>query len=324
MHKLSVLMPVKNGERFILESLVRIKESIRQDDEVLVIDDSSSDMTASILNSSVPNFPQLRVIRNPNPGLVNALNLGLNEASNPWIARFDVDDEYPSSRLENQRAIISSSNVGIFSDYSIWSERKDFLGLIPSPVLPLATGISIIQSQRTAHPSVIFNREAVLVAGGYRAEDFPAEDVSLWLRLLRVGDLVSSPRDLLHYRLSSTSVSGSNYRLAKEKTRMLSLSLRLPNGFLSEAIMRCEANLESYSLMSDSIQRQILHLKEMRYAIAMFGCSKNEGAQLRKCFRDVFSSVSPYLKTIELGYWKFKRNQVQAKSRSRNSLLKSN
>ena len=314
MHKLSVLLPVRNGQSYICNSLQQIQANVREDDEVLVVDDSSSDDTPKLLETFTSIFPQLRIIRNARPGLVNALNLGIKQASNNWIARFDVDDDYPSMRLENQRLLISKSTVAIFSDYSIWSESKGYLGYIPSPVLPLATGISLIHSQRTAHPSVIFNKEAVIEVGGYRGDDFPAEDLSLWLRLLRVGNLVSSPTELLKYRLSTNSVSGSNYHLAKEKARALTLSLRFPDRFLSEAIMKCELNLNEYDQVSNTYQRKILHLRELKSAISTFGCTESEKKIFRSCLLDALSSIPPYLKTLEMAYWKFRRSILRASS----------
>jgi glycosyltransferase involved in cell wall biosynthesis len=324
MSRISVLMSVKDGQRFLNESLEAIRRNIRRDDEVIVVDDGSTDKTLHILNSSARIFPQLRILRNNGSGLVDALNLGIQAASNDWIARFDVDDRYSTSRLEDERSMISSNIIGIFSDYSIWTDKSRFLGLIPSPVLPLATGISLIRSQRTAHPSALINRSAVLDVGGYRREDFPAEDISLWLRLLRVGSLVSCPKELLYYRISSTSVSGVQYGLAKSKTNELVRTLGLPQGFLSEAINSCEHSLESYKALSKSNDRSVLHLNEIRHAIKIFGVSRQEQVSFQKNLMTLATDPQNYLSAVDLGQWKARRFITQFSSRSRSFFPKSN
>ena len=140
--------------------------------------------------------------------MVSALNQGISESTNRWIARFDVDDTYEKERLEVQRTYIDKSVVGIFTDYDFYSEHGQYLGVIPTAIDSRAVTISLISSTRTAHPSVLFDKEAVLEVGGYREIDFPAEDLSLWLRLSRRGKLISIPKVLLHYRLSGNSITG--------------------------------------------------------------------------------------------------------------------
>ena len=57
------------------------------------------------------------------------------------------------------------------------------------------------------HPAVVFRREVVLKAGGYRQEMIYAEDLDLWLRLAEVGELYNLPEVLVHYRMHAQSIS---------------------------------------------------------------------------------------------------------------------
>jgi glycosyltransferase involved in cell wall biosynthesis len=214
-------MPVKDGEHFIPESIIGITKNIEKFDEVIVIDDNSSDSTRILLRDWAKSDLRVRVLSNPSEGIVSALNLGVREASNQWIARFDVDDKYESDRLTSQRVKIDKNISAIFCDYDFWSEEKENLGLIPSAVTPAATSISLVSGQRTAHPSAIFHRERVIEAGGYREEDFPAEDLSLWLRLSRTGSLVTIPRTLVHYRISRSSVTLQRQAESRIKKQLL-------------------------------------------------------------------------------------------------------
>ena len=74
---LSIVMPVRNGELFIDNALGQIQKNISPNDEVIVIDDGSEDSTPIHLDRWLKVFINLRVIRRPKIGLVEALNLGI-------------------------------------------------------------------------------------------------------------------------------------------------------------------------------------------------------------------------------------------------------
>lgn len=210
---ITVLLPIRNGEFFLPDAITNLQNCIGSDDEILVIDDGSLDKTASFLTKWSSENPMVRVLKNPGSGLVSALNFGLSEAANPWIARADVDDFYDSNRIQKQLDSITSNVVAVFSDYALFHSRNRSLGTIFSAISHPAVSVSLISSQRTPHSSVLFNKDAVISAGGYRQSDFPAEDLSLWLRLSRLGKLVSVPESLLKYRVSKGSISSDKQEL---------------------------------------------------------------------------------------------------------------
>jgi glycosyltransferase involved in cell wall biosynthesis len=212
-------MPVKNGDQFLENSLRSIEKLSLEGDEILIVNDRSTDRTSKILKEFSDLNEQISVLNNDNPGLVNALNLGIHNARHNLIARVDVDDLYMDNRVSSQLAVFDSGTVAVFSDYSLFSDSSGELGSIASAVYPVATSCSLIASQRTPHSSVIFSRQAVIEAGGYRSEDFPAEDLSLWLRLSRLGYIKSVPEVLLKYRLNPlgiTSTQRHNMLIKKE------------------------------------------------------------------------------------------------------------
>ena len=261
--RVTALMPVKNGAVFLKKSLLQLQLLCKTTDEILIIDDFSDDNTAEIVKDAARTDQRIRLLSNSNPGIVGALNLGLSEASNKWIARFDVDDRYEISRLDEQRVYISSNVIGIFSDYDFFSEALPYLGTIPSAVYSDAVAVSLVSSQRTAHPSILFNRESVLDVGGYQQEDFPAEDLSLWLRMSRVGDLVSIPKVLLHYRLSAGSVTGAKRQASILKKNSLIRSIGINPLNVEKASSKLEQIFEVYKPESFSNEREILLIRDL-------------------------------------------------------------
>jgi glycosyltransferase involved in cell wall biosynthesis len=236
MNRITHFMPVKNGLKFLSSSLASIISNSHSEDEIIIIDDGSTDQSTIFLKAAELRVPNLRVIYTKGIGLVKALNLGINESSNNWIARYDVDDSYPSYRVERQRKQISSDVAAIFCDYRIVLNNGKSSAIIPSAIDNLATILSLPYSHQTPHPGVLLNREITISAGGYLSTDFPVEDLSLWLRSARYGKLVSVPEVLLNYRLSNSSTSGSRQKMVKAKKIEIITEYGLPLDIIRDNI----------------------------------------------------------------------------------------
>ena len=263
----SAVLPIKNGQEWIPEALLEISNLLVSQDELIIIDDHSTDSTWKILEGFSCQ-PSLRKIKNPGVGLVSALNEGIRVAQHEWIARFDIDDKYRTSRIDRQLAAITPRTVAVFTDYRIVTAEGKDLGLIPSPIHPAATSLSLVHSDRTAHPSVIFRKESALSVGLYRQEDFPCEDLSLWLRLGTVGELVSIPSDELIYTLRNTSVSGSRYFEAKQKSTEILLTSKTANNLINRAIDDFNDVLNFYKKVKLGRKRSLLFFRDLFHPIA--------------------------------------------------------
>jgi len=263
----TVLMPVKNGSEFLLNCIRNLESFLSPMDEILVVDDNSTDGTSRILEKWVNKNSQVRVIVNKGSGIVDALNLGLKEARFEWIARVDVDDDYSCNRLFAQKHLIQSEVVAIFSDYEFYYEGIRLLGTIRSAVFSPAVSVSLISAQRTAHPSVLFNKSAALSVGGYISQDFPAEDLSLWLRMSRLGKLVSSPEVLLHYRVGKSSVSSTKRDAMIIKKQELLSKIRVNPSDVALFQENYFELFERYENLSGQSSRRILLFRDYKNLI---------------------------------------------------------
>lgn len=237
MTQISHLLPVRNGSEFLQSVIPQIVANFSLGDQIIVIDDGSTDETPKLLQNFKAEFKGIEIVRTKGVGLVAALNLGFDVAECSWVARYDVDDDYEAHRIEIQKSQIKKNTVGIFSDYDFRINKKIYAGRMVSPVLPQMTKLSLFASQQTAHPVALLNKSAVLEAGGYNREDFPAEDLGLWFRLAKLGDLISVPETLLHYNLNSKGISASNRNLMKSKAsevvKLYSEKINLDDVFFS-------------------------------------------------------------------------------------------
>lgn len=272
----TAIIPVRNGAKYLPDFIPNILQTCEEQDEILFIEDHSTDETREMLKSYSSKFGNIKVIYAEKEGLVNALNQGIREASHDWLARFDCDDNYVGTRIDLQSAVIDKNVVCIFSDYRIRGSEGQELGVVPSPVDPLPTKISLVSNLRTPHPVAMLRKETVLQVGGYRESDFPAEDLSLWLRLSEVGDLVTVPQELLTYFLQKNSITATRYAESKKKAHSLYLESSSKNQDITSAISNFELQRTKYKHLTMSRERTFLHYLDIYLSMQYRGFERND------------------------------------------------
>ncbi len=101
--RVSVLMSVYNGERFLRDSVESILGQTFTDFEFLILDDGSTDSTCEILEEYANKDARIVLVRNDrNLGLTRSLNKGLRLVRGEYLARQDADDISLPKRLEMQ------------------------------------------------------------------------------------------------------------------------------------------------------------------------------------------------------------------------------
>jgi glycosyltransferase involved in cell wall biosynthesis len=204
-------MPIYNGQEWLQESVESILKAMSQSDELLLIDDGSTDQSRQIAEELKRIDARIKFFPRSHEGLVSVLNFGVLQAQFSLIARADSDDLYDESRLNEQILYLDSNPecAAVFCDYEVIDSAGATRGVIHSAVTPFFTFLSLLNHQRTPHPGVIFRKESFLLSGGYRDEDYPAEDYGLWIRMGNTKNLATVPRALISYRIHSKSISAS-------------------------------------------------------------------------------------------------------------------
>ena len=268
---ISALLPVKNGQQYLETLLPNILAMLKEHDELIVINDGSFDQSRFITEKYRSIDSRVILINTSGIGLVAALNLGISTAKNNWVARFDVDDKYMQNRIDEQRKYLSENVSVIFSDYCFISQTEKRLGSIFSAVLPIPTALSLVSGQRTPHPAAVVNRRLLIESGGYQIQDFPAEDLALWLRMSHFGEIISVPLPLLHYTLSNNSISAQNREVQKNKKRELIQGYPSWSSLQVRSITDFEQTLVSYKEVSHTPERILLHLRDIYLVAGLIG-----------------------------------------------------
>jgi glycosyltransferase involved in cell wall biosynthesis len=214
----SVVVSVFNGQRHLRASLDSVLSQGGIQLELVVVDDGSTDATPSILAEIAASDDRVRLIRQENRGLTEALILGCSQAEGAFIARHDADDVSLPGRLSKQLSLLRSNHR--LSFVSCWAKAlgpgDEVLFEVRRPADP-STATDLLRNQRigpSGHGSVMFSRAHYERVDGYRREFYFAQDNDLWLRLSEVGQIGYVPELLYAYRVSTAAIS-SSYRNAQ-------------------------------------------------------------------------------------------------------------
>jgi glycosyltransferase involved in cell wall biosynthesis len=100
----SVVVPTYNRSRLVKRAVASVLRAVRDDDEVIVVDDGSTDDTEAVISSF---GSRVRYVSVPNGGPGRARNHGIRAATRPLVAFLDSDDEWLPDKLELQRALMA-------------------------------------------------------------------------------------------------------------------------------------------------------------------------------------------------------------------------
>ena len=302
---ISCLLPVKNGEKYLNQLVPSILRMLKDEDDFIIINDGSGDGSSRVIQEFALRDPRIRLINTVGVGLVEALNLGIQKSQNNWIARFDVDDLYSDKRLEVQRKLIAEDISVIFSDYKFKSSLGISLGVVYSAISPGACALALVSGQRSAHPIALINRQLLLEWGGYKVDDFPVEDLALWLRLSRVGKIVSTPNLLLDYQLSIGSISASSRKIQLSKKADLIRSYDVWPLLVEQSLTNFAQTVTLYKSNPHSSDRLFLHIRDLLIAKKFVGFDIKPFRLLASL--GVFTTIRMFFVGLKMLSWVFIR-----------------
>ena len=218
----SVLLPFRNAAATIGDCIDSILSQTLADFEIIAVNDFSADQSVAILQQCAD--PRIRIINNDHQGLVPALNKGLACCHAPLVARMDADDIMHPGRLEMQYCfmrrhhdvVLVATQARKFPEASVRSGYREYMRWQNSVVGSEDVNNQIYIESPFAHPSVMFRRDSIITAGGYRYGSFP-EDYELWLRLFHHGYRMEKlPQVLLDWRESEQRLSRVSASYSRE------------------------------------------------------------------------------------------------------------
>jgi len=205
----SAVMPVFNGEAFLVEALESLLAQDYERFEIVVCNDGSTDATAEILG----RYPVIRTISQENRGAAAARNAAIAASLGELVATFDADDRWPANRLTLQADYLAQHpEIGCVMGRQEWMNPPPWLGR--DEVYGDLDGIPLL--------SAMFRRAVLDEAGGFDTSFTHSEDMDLLVRLRELGVGIAVLPEIVLYR----RFHGSNLTASAPETSPLLRSLR--------------------------------------------------------------------------------------------------
>jgi len=182
MNKISVIIPTYNRASTLPRAIDSVLAQSRAADEIIVVDDGSTDETQQIIEE---RYPQIKFISQNNKGVSAARNVGIKNVQGNLICLLDSDDSWQERKLEKQIQVLTENpeylichtNETWYRDGKILNQAKKHEkrgGHIFQHCLPLCA----------ISPSSVMIHKKLFDEVGLFDEDLPAcEDYDMWLRI---------------------------------------------------------------------------------------------------------------------------------------------
>jgi len=238
-----VVIPTLNGARFLPTCLDSLRRQSRRPEEVIVVDDGSTDETASLI---LANYPEVTMVGHPRPrGVAAAFNSGIRRSRAPFVVLLNNDTEVEATWLaELCRPLEEETDVGLVASKLLLFDRRgvlhsagDFYG---RDGIPGSRGVwesDVGQFDRSTDPfgpcgAAAAYRRSLLDALGLFDESLGSycEDVDLSFRARLLGHTCRfAPAARVYHRLSATGGGAlSSYYVGRNTLWVLAQSMPGP------------------------------------------------------------------------------------------------
>ncbi len=158
----SVVMPVYNVERFVVQAIRSVYAQTFQDFELIIVDDGGSDRSVALCEAMADH--RTRILHQANRGLAAARNTGIAAARGEFVALLDSDDMFAPEKLATHVALLRANpDVGVcYAGAELIDEADRPVGIRQRPLLGAVTARNVFCGQVIRNGSIPVFRKAAL------------------------------------------------------------------------------------------------------------------------------------------------------------------
>jgi glycosyltransferase involved in cell wall biosynthesis len=261
----SVIIPVFNGETYIVEAIESVLNQTYPSLELIVVDDGSTDDTQRILKDY---HSRLRCVSQQNSGVSAARNYGLRLARGEYIVFLDADDVLLPTKLTNQVACLDREpDVGsVHSGWHLIDAQGEYIETVEpwhdAPHLDLETWLIWCPFYL---PAMMFRRHWLESVGGFDPTLRQAEDVDLLLRLSLMGCTTTwLQQPTVCYRQHGNSTMQNGLQQAESITRVMT-------AFLARSDLPVETHQLENTILFNTLMWSVWHMYATGYTTEIAG-----------------------------------------------------
>lgn len=196
MLKISAVIPCHNAEKWIKETLDSVRCQRRAPDQVIIVDDASTDRTSDIVQSWAEQTEiPVKLLRVNERNAAATRNAAVDVADAGWVAMLDADDVWtPEHLLRAESLVGNTQDIAFLGLGGIMSIGGGLKGRAEqAPLCSTKSGLGGYDYVRLAsqqkrwrfnHCTVLYQKERFLEVGGYDVNMVRRHDIDLWLRVI--------------------------------------------------------------------------------------------------------------------------------------------
>lgn len=235
MNKVTVFMPVYNGEKYIKQAIDSILNQSYTDFELLIIDDGSTDNTVNIISAYTDS--RIRLLCNKkNMGIPFTRNRGLEEARGEYFAIMDADDIAYPDRLQLQVNYLDNNldiNI-VTASYYVMRKNIDIRKVVKKDNDEYIRA-SLLFDSYLCNPSTMF-RTNLRETYKYNEQCIVCQDYDFWIQLMEKNKFGAIEKPLLRYRTGHMNITRKTNKEKQLLRNEILFNIRkksfLINGFL--------------------------------------------------------------------------------------------
>lgn len=184
MLKATVALPVSVDHGTLHRAFACVADQTLREIEILLVLNGSDAATTDLAHELAAD-ERVRVLELPEANLAAALNLAIEQANSPLLARMDADDTCPAHRLAVQTAHMEHHPelAGLGCAWELADETGRVIEVHRPPTSPARLRWRLLLGNVLAHGSMMLRIDAIRAMGGYDERLDRAQDYDLWLRL---------------------------------------------------------------------------------------------------------------------------------------------
>ena len=198
----SIILPFKNEEKYLEECIDSIINQSYENWELVLVDDNSTDKSPEIAQNWTKKDKRVRYFKNPNSGVITALQYGFKQSTGNLITRMDGDDVKSTDNLEQLIFAVSPGTIAVgqvqyfrtdglgagYSQYQDWLNQctqtnSNFTQIYKECVVP--------------SPCWMAHRNDFILSGGFESDIYP-EDYDLCFQFYKAGLKTQGTKGIIH------------------------------------------------------------------------------------------------------------------------------
>ena len=214
--RFSIIVPAHNAAETLEATVDSVRSQQEPDWELVIVENGSSDDTASVAQRLAHRDPRIRVLTSTKRGVGAARNLGLAAASGTWVLFLDADDWIDPSAMAKVTTILRDRPdlTGVQFDWWLQSVSGHLTRRAANDLADDGENLfELCARWCPVQPNtLVIRRDAVLAVGGFDESLAAAEDWDLWQRIGRTGATITRLKEpLAGYVLHESSAIHRNF-----------------------------------------------------------------------------------------------------------------